>query len=72
MIHLTRINHTPFVLNSDLIEHIESAPDTIIRLTSGQTMTVRESVGEIVERVVRFRQRVAAAAAPVVLTAAGE
>ncbi|MGH9675060.1 MAG: flagellar FlbD family protein, partial [Bryobacteraceae bacterium] len=23
MIRLTRINHVPFVLNSDLIEHIE-------------------------------------------------
>lgn len=59
MIHLTRINRTPFVLNSDLIEYIETTPDTLIRLTSGQTMMVLESVEEIIDRVVKFRQRVA-------------
>lgn len=35
MIRLTRLNHIPLVLNSDLIEHIEITPDTVITLTSG-------------------------------------
>lgn len=65
MIHLTRINRTPFVLNSDLIEYIETTPDTLIRLTSGQTMMVLESVEEIIDRVVKFRQRVAEGTIPV-------
>jgi len=45
----------PIILNSDLIEHIESTPDTVITLVSGQKYMVLESVDEIVERVVKFR-----------------
>ena len=43
MIEVTRINHLPLVVNSDLIEHIESTPDTVISLTNGQKLVVRES-----------------------------
>ena len=65
MIQLTRINNQPFVLNADLIEFIETTPDTMIRLTSGQTLTVLESVDEVVNRVVRFRQLISQGAIPV-------
>jgi flagellar protein FlbD len=58
MIHVTRINHVPLVLNADLIEHIESAPDTIVSLTNGQKVMVLESADEIIERVVAFRRRI--------------
>jgi flagellar protein FlbD len=58
VIRLTRINHQEVVLNSDLIEHMEANPDTILTLTTGQKMMVLESPEEIVERIVRFRQRV--------------
>lgn len=56
MIRVTRLNHTPMILNSDLIEHIEMTPDTVIALTSGQKYMVLETTDEIVERVVSFRQ----------------
>lgn len=58
MIHVTRINHMPLVLNSDLIEHIESSPDTIISLTNGQKMVVLETVDDIVRQVVEFRRSI--------------
>ena len=58
MIQLTRLNHIPLVLNSDLIEHIEITPDTVISLTTGQKIMVRESADEVVERVVAFRRSV--------------
>lgn len=58
MIHLTRINHVPLILNSDLIEHIEATPDTVVSLTTGQKMIVLESPSEIIDRIVHFRQRV--------------
>ena len=58
MIRLTRINHVPLVLNSDLIEHIEATPDTVISLTSGQKFMVLESASEIIERVVEFRKAI--------------
>jgi flagellar protein FlbD len=57
MIRLTRINHQEIVLNSDLIEHMEASPDTVITLTTGQKMMVLETPEEIVERVVSFRRR---------------
>jgi flagellar protein FlbD len=58
MIHLTRINHVPLVVNSDLIEHIETTPDTIVSLTNGQKLVVLEPVEEIINRVVEFRRAI--------------
>jgi len=58
MIRLTRINHVPLVLNSDLIEHVEVTPDTVISLTTGQKFVVLQTPKEIIERVVRFRRSI--------------
>ena len=58
MIRLTRLNHAPVVLNSELIEHIEETPDTVVTLTTGQIVRVRESAAEVVDRVVEFRRRI--------------
>lgn len=58
MIHLTRLNQVPLVLNSDLIEHIEVTPDTVVVLTSGEKYLVRESADEVIERVIRFRRAI--------------
>ena len=57
MIRLTRLNRAPMVLNSDLIEHIDVTPDTVITMTTGQILRVRESADEVVERIVEFRRR---------------
>lgn len=56
MIRLTRLNHAPLVLNSDLIEHIEVTPDTVITLTTGQILRVLESAEEVIRRIVLFRR----------------
>ena len=60
MIRLTRLNQVPLVVNSDLIEHVEITPDTVIALTTGQKILVRETADEVIERVVRFRRAVLA------------
>ncbi len=57
MIQITRINRHTLVLNADLIEQIESTPDTVIQLVNGQKMIVLESADEIVRRVVEYRRR---------------
>ena len=48
MVQLTRLNQRQLVLNSDLIEHIESTPDTVITLTTttsgGSTFTTNLNV----------------------------
>jgi len=56
------------VLNSDLIEHIEVTPDTVVSLTTGQKFMVRESADEVIARVVDFRRRILAVEAPAVDT----
>ena len=58
MIRLTRLNHLPMVLNSDLIEHVDVTPDTVITLTTGQILRVRESAEEVVRRIIDFRRKI--------------
>lgn len=58
MIHLTRLNQVPLVINSDLIEHIEITPDTVVVLTSGEKYLVLESADEVINRVVKFRRAI--------------
>ena len=57
MIHLTRLNNKPLVVNSDLIKFIENAPDTVITLVSGEKIVVLESSQEIISRVIDFRRQ---------------
>lgn len=58
MIRLTRINRVPLVLNSDLIEHVEVTPDTVIAMTTGQKFMVLESADEVIRRVIEFRRSI--------------
>ena len=58
MIRLTRINHIPLVLNSDLIEHMETTPDTVISMTNGQKFVVLESTDEVIRKVIEFRREI--------------
>ena len=58
MIRLTRLNRMPLVLNSDLIEHIDVTPDTVITLTTGQILRVRETADQVIQRIVEFRRRI--------------
>jgi len=58
MIHLTRINHSPLVLNADLIEHMESTPNTVISLINGQKFVVLEPVEDVIGRIVEFRRAI--------------
>jgi len=58
MIRLTRLNHAPVVLNSDLIEHIDTTPDTVIVMTTGQVFRVLEAADDVVRRIVDFRRRI--------------
>lgn len=58
MITLTRLNHGPFMLNPDLIEHVQMTPDTVITMTNGDQFRVLESAAEIIERVVAFRRAI--------------
>jgi flagellar protein FlbD len=58
MIQLTRLNNTRLAVNSDLIKYVEEAPDTVITLLNGEKLLVRETTGQIIERVLNFRRSV--------------
>ena len=61
MITVTRLNHSQIVLNSDLIEQIETTPDTVISLTTGQRIMVLESTEELVQKIIEFRRSILSA-----------
>ena len=50
MIHVTRLDRRQIIVNADLIKYIESTPDTIMTLTTGEKITVLESPDEVVKR----------------------
>lgn len=61
MIRLTRINETPFYVNGELIAFIDATPDTVVTLTTGEKVRVRERAEEVAERVVEYKRRVSGA-----------
>jgi flagellar protein FlbD len=58
MIRLTRLNNQSLTVNSDLIKFVEQSPDTLLTLVTGEKIVVRESIEEIVARVIEFRRSV--------------
>ncbi len=57
MIELTRLNGRALVVNCDLIKYVESAPDTMLTLVTGEKLVVRESCAEVVARASAYRIR---------------
>tara|TARA_B100000315_G_C14234692_1_gene432590 strand:+ start:195 stop:401 length:207 start_codon:yes stop_codon:yes gene_type:complete len=57
MISVTRLNKTMLYINADLIEFLESTPDTIITLTTGRKVLVRETVDQVIDKVVTYKRR---------------
>lgn len=64
VIELTRFNGEKFVLNADLIETVESTPDTVVRLLTGKKLVVQETVEEVVNRALAYAQRIHQIAVP--------
>lgn len=58
MIRVSRLDGKEFVINGLLIETVEAVPDTVISMTTGRKHVVRESVTEIIERVVAFHRQI--------------
>lgn len=56
MIRVTRLNGQPIALNSDLIKFVERSPDTVITLTNGEKLIVRETEEEVLHLILEFRR----------------
>ncbi len=57
VITLTLLKGEKIVLNAELIESLEATPDTVITLTTGKKIVVRESVGEVAGKVENYTLR---------------
>lgn len=58
MIRLTKLNNSSFVINCELIETLESTPDTIITLNNGKKYVVADSIDEVIDRVIQYKKRI--------------
>ena len=58
MITITRLDKRVVVLNADLIKTLEATPDTIVTMINGDTLIVRESVEEVVQRIIEYQRQV--------------
>ena len=58
MITLSKLDGTIFALNPDLIETIVENPDTTVHLTIKKFYIVKESMDEVVGKVIEFRKEI--------------
>jgi len=58
MIALRRLNNQEIMVNADLIECLESTPDTVVTLTSGNKLIVRESMTEVQQRIIDYKRKI--------------
>ena len=58
MIFLRRLNGTEFWLNAELIEQVDTTPDTVITLITGNNIIVLEKAQEVVHKVQEYRRAV--------------
>jgi len=58
MIKLTRFNGKELVVNAELIKFLESTPDTVVTLTTKEKILVRNSVDEIINKVIEYQRSI--------------
>lgn len=57
MILVTELHGNSRYINADMIEFVESNPETQVVMASGRRVFVREKPEDIVQRIVEFRRR---------------
>jgi len=58
VIEVTRLNDSKVIINADLIEKIEESPDTVITLTTGNKLIVKESRQEVKNLVILYKKEI--------------
>jgi flagellar protein FlbD len=54
MVRVTRLDGRGVVVNAEMIRFIEATPDTIVSLSSGEKIVIRESVDEVIRRCIDY------------------
>lgn len=58
MIPLIRLDGSEVVVNAELIATVEKTPDTMLTLTTGHHILVKQTVEEVVAEVVAYRRKI--------------
>lgn len=58
MILITRLDGSSLHINAELIETIESTPDTLLTLTTGKKLLVTEKPSTVIKRIINYRRRI--------------
>lgn len=58
MIELTKFNGVKFTLNAEKIEFVEETPDTVISLTTGKKIIVKENRQEVTDLVIAYKRKI--------------
>jgi len=58
MIKVTRFNGQELAVNAELIQFVEGTPDTVITLTNKEKILVKESVDEVIKRIIEYRRSI--------------
>jgi flagellar protein FlbD len=58
MIRLFRLNGVMIVINADMIETVESTPDTVITLTNGKKYVVTNDLEDVIDQIVEYRRKI--------------
>ena len=56
MIKVRKLNKEEMVINADLVETMEASPDTVITLTTGRKLVVRDKLDDVVAAIVKYKQ----------------
>jgi flagellar protein FlbD len=59
VIILTRLDGQSVAVNEDLMVFAEQTPDTVLTMSSGQRLMVKERLADIVDRIAAFRRQTA-------------
>lgn len=69
MVEMTRLNGHTFLVNADLIKHVEAIPDTTLTLVTGEKLVVLERCEDILVRTLAWRASILREAWPAADTA---
>ncbi len=58
MVELTRLSDVKFTINAEIIEMVEETPDTVITLTTGKKVIVKESRSEVTNLVIAYKKAI--------------
>ncbi len=58
MIELTKLNDMKFIVNAEIIEFVEETPDTVISLTTGKKILVKESGQQVIDAVISYKRSI--------------